>query len=92
MKDQLNLLGIKFEDVINIAFYNKSTPEGDSLNGKQIIKELFIRRNEIAHQSDRNHFNAEQNNITKEYVLNCIENVKNIVSAIHNIAVAKKNE
>lgn len=92
MKDQLNLLGIKFEDVINIAFNNKFTPEGNPLNGKQIIQELFIRRNEIAHQSDRNHFNAEQNDITKEYVSNCIENIKSIVSVIHDIAVAKKNE
>ena len=92
MKDQLNLLGIKFEDVINIAFNNKFNPERNQLNGKQIIQELFIRRNEIAHQSDRNHYNAEQNDISKEYVLNGIENVKNIVSAIHNIAVKKKNE
>lgn len=92
MKDQLNLLGIEFENVINTAYDNKYTLEGNPLNGKQIIKELFTRRNEIAHQSDRNHSNAEQNDITKEYVLESIDNVKNIVSVIHNIAVSKKND
>lgn len=92
MKDQLNLLGIRFDSVINIAFDKKYTDDGKPVNGKQIIKDLFIRRNEIAHQSDRNHINAKQNDITKEYVLDSIENVKNIVYTIHIIAVSKKND
>lgn len=92
MKDQLNLLGIRFDSVINIAFDKKYTDDGKPVNGKQIIRDLFIRRNEIAHQSDRNHINAKQNDITKEYVLDSIENVKNIVYTIHIIAVSKKND
>lgn len=92
MKEQLNLLGIEFNSVINNAFCNKVDSDGNLLNGRKIIKDLFNRRNEIAHQSDRNHFNAEQNDITKEYVLESIEHVKSIVIAIHNIAVLKTNE
>lgn len=92
MRDQLNLLGIEFESVVNNAFSNKSNSEGIPLNGKQVIKDLFNRRNEIAHQSDRNHFNSEQNDITKEYVLENIDYVKSIIEAIHNIAILKTND
>lgn len=92
MRDQLNLLGIEFERVVTNAFSDKSNSEGIPLNGKQVIKDLFNRRNEIAHQSDRNHFNSEQNDITKEYVLENINYVKSIIEAIHNIAISKTND
>ncbi len=92
MKDQLNLLGIEFNNVIDTAFSNKYNNEGQLLNGKQVIKDLFNRRNEIAHQSDRSHYNAKQNEITKSYVLESIEYVKNVVLTIHNIASSKKDD
>lgn len=92
MRDQLNLLGIEFERVVTNAFSDKSNSEGIPINGKQVIKDLFNRRNEIAHQSDRNHFNSEQNDITKEYVLENIDYVKSIIEAIHNIAISKTND
>lgn len=92
MREQLNLLGIEFESVVKNAFSDKSNAREFSSNGKQIIKDLFDRRNEIAHQSDRNHFNSEQNEITKKYVLENIEYVKRLVEAIHDIAISKTND
>lgn len=89
MKNQLKLIGIDLEKVIEIAFNNCCDRDGNQLDGKQVIKDLFARRNEIAHQSDRNHYNAEKNDITKEYVLDNIEYVKRIVLSIHNMAISK---
>lgn len=36
--------------------------------GTQVVKDLFQRRNDIAHQNDRSHASAEQTDITKEFV------------------------
>lgn len=81
MKDQLNMLGLNFEPVINKAFPGR--------DGKKIISNLFERRNQIAHQSDRKHANAEQNDITKEYVVDCIKDVKILVETIQDEAIQK---
>lgn len=75
IKKQLNLLGIDFDDVINKVFNEN---EKDNSNPKQYINDLFNRRNEIAHQSDRNHSDAKQNDISKDYVLRNIEFVKKV--------------
>ncbi|MBE6130920.1 MAG: hypothetical protein E7183_04290 [Erysipelotrichaceae bacterium] len=92
MKDQLSLLGIEFENVETLSFKKYYNNDGNLVDGKKIIKELFTRRNEIAHQSDRNHFNATKNDITKEYVRYNINAIKHFVETIHHYAVSKSNE
>lgn len=88
MRKQLNLIGIGFGDVMHEAFHKASINESQSY-GDTVVKNLFARRNAIAHQLDRDHASAEQADITKEYVNQCIEEVVLIVNAIHKIASEK---
>ena len=87
MKDQLNMLGLCFHSIMETAFPIPSNPDEPYKEGKIIVKELFERRNQIAHQSDRKHATAERNDISKEYVQKCISDVKKLVEAIHNAAL-----
>lgn len=84
MKDQLNLLSLNFCDVMKTAF-----SANDENAGKKFIRELFERRNAIAHQVDRSLSSAEKNDISREYVEECISGVRSIVYAIHNKAEEK---
>lgn len=84
MKDQLNLLSLNFCDVMKTAF-----SANDENAGKKFIRELFERRNAIAHQVDRSHTTAEKNDISREYVEECISGLRSIVYAIHNKAEEK---
>ena len=43
----------------------------------------------IAHQNDRSHASAEQNDITKDFVSDYISKIEAIVNSIHEIAEAK---
>ena len=89
MRDQLNLIGIDFAPTMVKAFPRNK--EADSIkDGKKIVTELFQRRNIIAHQNDRSHASAEQNDITKEFVEKYISNVESIVNAIHSLAEEKE--
>lgn len=88
MRDQLNLIGIPFAKVMKTAF-PMQTEEESIKKGKEIIINLFSRRNAIAHQIDRSHESAEQNDITVQYVNSCIKNIKSIVEAINSIASTK---
>lgn len=85
MKDQLNLIGIPFNNVMKIAFPSGNEQEAIR-TGKEVIAMLFQRRNEIAHQNDRSHASAEQTDITKEFVQDYILKVEAIVNAIQVIA------
>ena len=88
MKDQLNLIGISWTAALIKAYPANS--ENDSVNwGKNTIRQLFDRRNMIAHQKDRSHESAVQNPITREYVEECFDNVECLVTAIHTIAAEK---
>ena len=73
------------------AFHENSRDESIR-KGKSIIKGLFKRRNEIAHQNDRDHATAEQNDISKEYVETYINYVESIVNAITEIVKEKDAE
>ncbi len=88
MKEQLNLIGIGFNQVMTKAFPCESE-EKSYKTGAMIIAELFKRRNEIAHQNDRSHESAEQNDITKEFVSDYISKIEIIVNSIHEIAKEK---
>lgn len=88
MRDQLNLIGIGFVPVLVKAF-PKPKDEESKKYGTQVVKDLFQRRNDIAHQNDRSHASAEQTDITKEYVEDYIEKIEKLVGAIQTIAVEK---
>lgn len=89
MKDQLNLIGIGFVPVMTKAF-PRDRDETSQKDGGKIIADLFQRRNAIAHQNDRSHASAEQNDITKEFVEDYISKVETIVNAIHSLAGEKE--
>ena len=88
MRNQLNLLGIKYVDVMHEAF-SKNTSNDSKRHGDKVVGELFKRRNAIAHQLDRDHASAEQKDIDKEFVEARTTEVVAIVEAIHKIAVEK---
>ena len=85
MRDQLNLIGIPFNKVMEVAFPSGNEQEAIK-TGKEAIAMLFQRRNEIAHQNDRSHASAEQTDITKEFVEDYISKIESIVNAIQVIA------
>ena len=82
LKDQLNLLGISLTNVADSAFYQQNGTEKTRAKLKRRLNELFSRRNIIAHQTDREHTNAQIKDITKEIVQNFICDVVKIVNAI----------
>lgn len=86
MRDQLNLIGIHFNETMKMAFPSSNEQEAIKI-GKETIKMLFQRRNEIAHQNDRSHASAQQSDITKEFVVDYISKIESIVNAIQKIAV-----
>lgn len=88
MRDQLNLIGIGFPAVMVKAFPSKNEKMSIK-NGAKIVEELFHRRNIIAHQNDRSHASAVQNDITKEFVSDYISKIEDIVNSIHAIAEEK---
>ena len=88
MRDQLNLIGIGFVPVMVKAFPMRKEEESKKY-GTQVVKDLFQRRNDIAHQNDRSHASAEQTDITKEFVEDYIGKIEKIVNAIQEIAVQK---
>ena len=88
MKDQLNLMGLSAEEIFSSAFPKQF--DSNYRSGKQIVRELFHRRSQIAHQLDRRHTNAEQNDISKEYVERCMVEIRTLVNTIHNAAENKE--
>lgn len=86
IKDQLNLLGIDIQKVADKAFYVQGSNVKTIDQLKRHLNRLFKRRNEIAHQSDRNHYDGTQNNITREDVMNEIQYIEKIVKAIYDCA------
>ena len=85
MKDQLNLIGIDFSKTMKRAFSKES--DDPLKHGKQVVIDLFQRRNDIAHQNDRSHASAKKQDITKEFVETYITNIELIVNAIYDIAL-----
>lgn len=91
MKDQLNLIGIGFTQTMVKAFPKKSEEESRKHGGK-VVSDLFARRNLIAHQNDRNHASAKQNDISKKFVHEYISQIESIVDAIQEIALEKDHQ
>lgn len=88
INDQLNAIGIPYKDVMHNVFVEKSENESKKI-GDDFIRKLFERRNTIAHQNDRSHDSAIQNDIDKDYVEYNIETMQKIAHEIYVIANAK---
>lgn len=88
MRQQLNLIGVKYGEVMHQAFRKDTINESQKF-GDRVVQGLFKRRNAIAHQLDRDHASAEQTDITREFVEERASEVTAIVEAIHKIAVEK---
>ena len=88
MREQLNLIGVGFVPTMVKAF-PRDKEETSKKDGAKIVEELFRRRNEIAHQNDRNHATAVQTDITKEFVETYIGNIECIVTSIYTIIEEK---
>lgn len=88
MRDQLNLIGVGFVPVMVRAF-PRDKEEISKKDGCKIVGELFRRRNEIAHQNDRNHATAIQTDIEREFVETYINNIECIVAGIDEIIEEK---
>ncbi len=73
MKRQCSLLGINFEEICN-----QTCP-----SCKERLKELYQRRNQIAHQTDRRHEDAIQEGMTRQFVLEAIEDIRHFVDMHH---------
>lgn len=82
VKQQLNLLGIRYNEVADGAFYDLNSEERTKDKLVRRLNELYSRRNVIAHQTDRNHYNARQKEINKELVEEFIVDIEKIVRAI----------
>lgn len=79
---QIKLLDMDFSDIMKTAFSTKN-------DGERFMKNFSSRRNDIAHRFDRSLSSAEKNDISREYVEECISGVRSIVYAIHNKAEEK---
>lgn len=88
MREQMNLLGLNLTNIFETAFPKVEGADIPYRSGAKIVGDLFSRRNQIAHQSDRAHTNAEKNEITKEFVQQSITEVCTLVGAMHNAAIA----
>ena len=86
MNDQLNMIGIPFNAVMEKAF-PKGTINESAHYGRQVVKEMFDRRNKIVHQNDRDHASAERTEITTDLVKTYEQRIIRIVEAIYEIAV-----
>ncbi|WP_289290185.1 HEPN domain-containing protein [Sporofaciens musculi] len=81
---QLNLIGIKWQDVAKNAFFEQTSTTPTSKKFKNTLNDLFRRRNQIAHQADRLHETGEQIDIERETVETYLNNIEKIVNAIYN--------
>lgn len=68
LKEQLNLLGIIIDNVANTVFYKLGSPQKTRPQLQSCLKELYSRRNFIAHQFDRTHCDAQILEITRNFV------------------------
>ena len=82
LKNVFNLLGLDLSAIADSVFYERddNTPTGNKL--KIFMDDLYSRRNQIAHQSDRRIEDAVKKEIDELEVKNYIEKIKKIVDAI----------
>ena len=85
------LLGLDIQEIADEAFYERASREKTKDKLKAKINRLFIRRNQIAHQSDRKRENAEREEISRGYVIEALNDMRKIIESI-NSSAEKKND
>ena len=85
-KNICNMLGLEIQTIADKTFYETGSKVKtvDKLRNK--INELYTRRNQIAHQSDRIRENAKRQDISKDLVLEKLDDIKKIIAAIYDEA------
>lgn len=91
VREVCGILGISVKEVADLAFYKLRGKEKTTKTLENEIKEIYKRRNQIAHQSDRKMGTAKREKISKEYVLEKIGIIKKIVMALCEIARKRSN-
>lgn len=79
---QLNLIGVKWQNVADKAFYERGSTIPTKDKFKNSLNSLFKRRNQIAHQADCLHETGAKLDIEREDVETYIRNIEKIVEAI----------
>ena len=82
LRDQMNMIGIRITEILPRLFPHLVEP-------KNVITNLYDRRNQIAHQTDRAHADAVQQDISEQFVRDRISEVDSIVGALHQAALEK---
>lgn len=88
-EDACKLLGLHIKEIADKAFHDINSHEPTKIQLREAIDGLFIRRNQIAHQSDKKRENAERQDITYEYVASKLKDIQKIIEAV-NICVQQK--
>lgn len=82
VKNQLNMLGLDIQQLANDTFYKQGATEKTIDKLKRRLNGLFSKRNVIAHQSDRRHYDAEKMEITEDDVVGYVNDMNEIVNNI----------
>lgn len=88
---QLKLIGIKWQEVAKKAFYEQGSTNPTNEKFKSVLKSLFKRRNQIAHQADCRHETGEKIDIERDDVEAYIDDVEKIATAIFDEIEAVNN-
>lgn len=89
---QLQLIGIAMQDVTMKAFYKQEDQNGNPSAALRRIDAIWERRNQIAHQTDRKHENAEIQPIDRSFVENCLNDISAFVHAIDDLINTKDRQ
>ena len=92
IKEQLSLIGISMQDVVAAAFQAPDDTNVNIASPQKRIDSIWERRNQIAHQTDRMHENAEIQPIDRQFVEKCMNDITSFVHALNDIAITKNNE
>lgn len=88
--NQCNIIGISQSKIADEAFYETGSTIKTIDSLKKTIKDLYKRRNLIAHQFDRSFLSGDKFEINQDMVETFINNIERIVNAIIKI-VNEKN-
>lgn len=89
VKDQMNLLGLNLQEIADAVYYERDSAVKTKYRLEKCLKELYHRRNIIAHQSGRRHSDAQREEITKDMVERDINDIEKIVGKIQDLAKQK---
>jgi len=89
VKDQMNLLGLELQDIADAVFYERGSKIKTKDRLENCLEGLYHKRNVIAHQSGRRHFDAQREEVTKDMVEKYIAEIEKIVRKIQEIARQK---